>query len=115
MVAGHVQDARVRPGPGSHPREMSWRFARRAVGVAGLVLCAGGPAEAWEAIAHYVLGVKATGDAYGRFQSLPDSWPSHRGLARLYEITEWFAWSHAVQRTGRTSGVPNVPSYPNDK
>jgi hypothetical protein len=94
---------------------MSRRFARVAVSIASLILCLGGLAEAWEAITHYQLGVQSKADVAGRFQNLPDSWPSHRGLAKLYEITEWFAWSHAVQRTGRTSGVPNVPIYPNDK
>lgn len=65
--------------------------------------------ESWEAIAHYQLGVEAGGKRFGSFQNLADSWPSHAGWSGLWGITEWFAWSHAVQRTGRTDGIPNQP------
>lgn len=65
--------------------------------------------HAWEAVAHYVIGIEAGADANGRFQNLPDSWPSHNGFTGLWGITEWFAWSHSVQLTGRTNMVPNQP------
>lgn len=71
-------------------------------------------AKSWQAITHYQLGVEAGVDSNRQFQMLPDSWPSHGSIFKLFEITEWFAWSHAVQRTGRTDGVQNVPIYPND-
>jgi hypothetical protein len=69
-------------------------------------------AGAWQIITHYQLGVESGLDPTGSFQNLPDSWPSHDGVWKLYQISEWFAWSHGVLRNGRTSGVPNLPVYP---
>lgn len=65
--------------------------------------------NSWQVIAHYQLGVEAGIDPDRSYQMLPDSWPSHGGLWDLYDITEWFAWSHAVELTGKTDWVPNVP------
>jgi hypothetical protein len=71
-------------------------------------------AQSWEALTHYQLGIESSIDPNGSFQNLPDSWPSHRDIWKWFEITEWFAWSHGVQRTGRTTTIPNVPAYPTD-
>ena len=69
----------------------------------------------WQVIAHYQLGVDAGVDPTRSYQMLPDSWPSHEPLWKLLQITEWFAWSHAVVLTGTTSMVPNVPALSKDR
>lgn len=79
--------------------------------VIGLLL-APSTARSWGPFAHYQITLEATGSDYAPYANLPDIWPSHGGYARLFEITEWFAWSHGAQRTGRTELVPNVPVYP---
>jgi hypothetical protein len=76
--------------------------------VVGSLLPAGA-VSAWEAIAHYQIGVDSGIDKLGRYQNLPDSWPSHGGFWTAWGITEWFAWSHSVQLTGRTGQIPNQP------
>ena len=83
------------------------------------------PAQSWGPIAHYQLGVESGSDPNGSFQNLPDSWPAYHNpfkdffrtvleLPDAFNITEYFAWSHGVMRTGRTRGVPNVPQYHRD-
>lgn len=79
-----------------------------------LCLSVQSPSWSWQVITHYQLGVEAGADPQRQFQMLPDSWPSHGNFLTAFKITEWFAWTHAVQRTGRTAGVPNVPKYPDD-
>ncbi len=80
--------------------------------ILALTLSLSVPVEAWQTLAHYQITIEAIGAPYATYSYLPDSWPSHGGLASFYGITEWFAWSHAVMLTGRTDGVPNVPRYP---
>lgn len=91
-----------------------WLFIKRCCGAVVFVFLCGDVAQPWEAITHFQLGVESGIDASGSFQNLPDSWPSHGNIFTLYGITEWFAWSHGVQLTGRSSVVPNVPRYPKD-
>lgn len=85
----------------------------RGVGVIGLCVTwcfvAVPQANSWESLAHYQLGIDAAGARLAPYQNLPDVWPSHSGWRQAWGISEWFAWSHAVQRTGRTDGIPHVP------
>ena len=65
-----------------------------AIAVALLIICWPYRAISWQVIAHYQIGLEAGADLDRRFQMLPDSWPSHGGMWKGYEITKWF-------RTGR--------------
>lgn len=85
-----------------------------AIAVVLLSVCWPYQAVSWQVIAHYQIGVEAGADLDRRYQLLPDSWPSHGSVWKAYAITKWFAWTHALQLTGRTETVPNVPRDPND-
>jgi hypothetical protein len=63
----------------------------------------------WQVLTHYQLGVEAGVDPERSYQMLPDSWPSHEPWYGWFQVTDWFAWSHAVLLTGTTQTVPNVP------
>jgi hypothetical protein len=68
---------------------------------------------AWGPLAHDAIGREAVGNSgLAIYHNLPDSWPYWNLAPEV--ISEWFAWTHGVQRTG-TSGpldrVPNVPVY----
>lgn len=66
---------------------------------------------AWGTLAHYAIGREALGRDVALFHLLPDSWPRITGTV---DISEWFAWSHGVLRTGRAGIVPRVPVYANE-
>jgi len=81
-----------------------------AFGVIGALLTAT-PSPSWQVIAHYQMGIESKVDESGWFPNLPDAWPSYD---RKFQITEWFAWSHGMQRVGSNVVVPRPPINPND-
>lgn len=70
-----------------------------------LLFCICPQSYSWWAITHYSIGRELgyTHEQSGNM-NLPDAWPTG-----TVGVEDWFCWSHAVQRTGRTSGIPNVP------
>ena len=67
---------------------------------------------AWDPIAHYSIGLDLGYQGKSGNMNLPDTWPSMTGTKT--GISDWFCWSHAVQRTGRTGVFPNVPRDTDD-
>ena len=72
-----------------------------------LLACAGARVAAWNPFAHYAITHAAIPGGVLVYDSLPDSWPSRRGLA----ISDGFAWTHGVQRTGKDRLIPRIPIY----